>query len=138
MDRRCVPRSSASSCVTLPDDSVYGCSADSFPFVGRLPDDKGHYIAAGFAGHGMPRILLSTCHVTPLILQDLGIVNQQPECTLQYPPLPQPFHSTKSRMERLARTDLAAKWESEIQDGLSSSKKLFGIPDALSDGVASL
>lgn len=39
-------------------------------------------------------------------------------------------------MEALARLDLTERWERETQDGLASSSKLFGIPDALSDGAA--
>ena len=27
-------------------------SIDSFPFVGAIPDRGGHFIAAGFSGHG--------------------------------------------------------------------------------------
>lgn len=27
-------------------------SADSFPFIGPVPSREGHFIAAGFAGHG--------------------------------------------------------------------------------------
>lgn len=113
---------------------VYGCSADSFPFVGRLPDRDSQYIAAGFSGHGMPRILLSTCHIAPVILQDLGTVVVPPRCTLDYPPLPQPFHATRTRLERLRKLDLHAKLQAEIDAGLLSSKKVFDTPQNVPNG----
>lgn len=84
----------------------------------------------------MPRILLSTYHIVPLVLQDLGMVNRVPEFAHDYPPLPQPFHSTRARLERVRKQDLAARWDREVQDGLTSSKKVFSIPDAITDGIA--
>ena len=34
------------------DNTVETDSADMFPFIGRVPRRSGHWIAAGFAGHG--------------------------------------------------------------------------------------
>ena len=56
-----------------------------FPFVGAVPNKEGHWMAAGFVGHGkqydlfnrqfvrltaagMPRILLSTANIIPGVL----------------------------------------------------------------------
>jgi hypothetical protein len=113
----------------------------------------------------MPRILLSTCHIVPTILQDLKIIQSPPRCTLEYPPLPQPFHVTRSRLERLRKLDLHAKLQAELDAGLLSSKKVFPasaerangdlkgdeasrvlkevekvfpVPDAISDGMVGL
>jgi hypothetical protein len=32
--------------------TVYASSVDGFPFVGAVPNRNGHFVAAGFAGHG--------------------------------------------------------------------------------------
>lgn len=69
---------------------VDSMNIDGFPFVGAVPNRDGHLITPGFSGHGryisalafnlaaneysgMSRILLSTAHLTPLILDALGI-----------------------------------------------------------------
>lgn len=83
----------------------------------------------------MPRILLSTCHIVPVILQDLQIKQSPPPCTLEYPPLPQPFHATRSRLERLRKLDLHGKLQAELEAGLASSKKVFLAPSPGPNGI---
>ncbi|CAG8961849.1 hypothetical protein HYFRA_00014040 [Hymenoscyphus fraxineus] len=39
---------------------VVGISTDSFPFIGEHPEKEGHFIAAGFTGHGIPSSFPST------------------------------------------------------------------------------
>lgn len=87
-------------------------SIDSFPFVGAVPKRPGHFIAAGFAGHGMPRILLSTAHLVPLALAELGIEHAAPVLVKEFPSLPKPFEASEERVERLVKTaDVSAKVE---------------------------
>lgn len=86
----------------------------------------------------MPRILLSTAHVAPLILQSLGVAHTLPEVVTTYPPLPQPFHATAERIRRLQTVDAMAKFDEEVASGLASSKKSFAVPDSLSEAVARL
>ncbi|KZM21387.1 uncharacterized protein EKO05_0006148 [Ascochyta rabiei] len=122
-----------SSCAELGmEDDQGGCwsgietsSADAFPFVGPVPNRDGHYIAAGFAGHGMPRILLSAAHITPVVLDSLGVEYSQPLLATAYPPLPQPFHTTLERIERLQNTDPAAIIEEYRRGCAESAKKPF-------------
>lgn len=103
-------------------------SADAFPFVGPVPHRDGHYMAAGFAGHGMPRILPSAAHIAPLVLESLGIEYSQPRLTSAYPPLPQPFHATAERIQRLQRTDVATIAEQYKKGCEESAKKPFCDP----------
>ncbi|KAF1938601.1 DAO-domain-containing protein [Clathrospora elynae] len=100
-------------------------TADAFPFVGPVPNRNGHYIAAGFAGHGMPRVLLSAAHITPLVLESLGVEYDQPPLAAPFPPLPQPFRATAERIERLQNTDTAAIAESYKQSCEESANKPF-------------
>ncbi|CAK3917417.1 FAD dependent oxidoreductase [Lecanosticta acicola] len=101
-------------------------SIDSFPFVGSVPNRVGHWIAAGFAGHGMPRILLSTAHITPLLLKELGFEHSPPSLVQSYPSLPKPFHATAERVERLQQTaDVAAKKQAYLDNCEASAKKPF-------------
>ena len=105
--------------------SVQTSSADAFPFVGPVPNRDGHYIAAGFAGHGMPRILLSAAHIAPLVLRSLGLEFKCPSLTANYPPLPAPFRATAGRIERLQSTDVAAIAEQYKRGCEESARKPF-------------
>lgn len=101
-------------------------SIDSFPFVGAVPKRENQWMAAGFAGHGMPRILLSTAHVAPLVLKELGFEHSAPSLVETYPPLPKPFHATPERVERLQQTtDLDAKRQAYRASMEACAKKPF-------------
>ncbi|KAK5105869.1 hypothetical protein LTR62_001956 [Meristemomyces frigidus] len=120
-----------SAALSLPEDEG-GCwsgietfSADGWPFVGSLPNRDGQFIAAGFVGHGMPRILLSTAHITPLVLDSLGMEYKQPTLTAPYPALPRPFHVSAERVEKLQAFDLAVKMESFRASCKESAMKPF-------------
>jgi hypothetical protein len=106
-----------------------------------VPKRPGHYIAAGFAGHGkhtlllrittqltnkgMPRVLGSAAHITPLILESLGVEYSQPLIAASFPPLPQPFHATAERIERLQDTNVAGMVEEYNLRCKESAKKPF-------------
>lgn len=48
----------------------------------------------------MPRILLSSAYLAPLILGALGRKVEVPEHHKAYPPLPEPYKITEERLER--------------------------------------
>lgn len=73
----------------------------------------------------MPRILLSTAHITPLILDDLGIKLTPPSLVAAYPPLPKPFEATADRISSLQTVDSAAIFDKKAKDCLESAKKPF-------------
>lgn len=100
-------------------------SADAFPFVGAVPDRPGHIVAAGFNGHGMPRILLSTAHITPLVLTELGIKWTAPKLVEKYPPLPEPFVATAKRIKALQTADAKASYDASVKGHQESAKKPF-------------
>ncbi|OBT79094.1 hypothetical protein VF21_02492 [Pseudogymnoascus sp. 05NY08] len=104
---------------------VMSSSIDEFPFVGAVPNHKGDFIAAGFSGHGMPRILLSTAHVVPLILTSLGIESTPPALVAPYPALPKPFQIATDRMEKLQKINVKAKYEAEMKMNFESAKEEF-------------
>lgn len=104
---------------------VVSPTADAFPFVGPAPAREGHFIAAGFGGHGMPRILLSTAHLTPLVLDSLGIKWTTPALVTQYPPLPKPFVVTAKRVEMLQDYDMKAEYDEEVKANEAAAKKNF-------------
>ncbi|EUC40285.1 hypothetical protein COCMIDRAFT_9817 [Bipolaris oryzae ATCC 44560] len=80
-------------------------SADGFPFVGALPSRSNQFINAGYTGHGMSRILLSSASLAPLVLDALGLQYSPPQLAASYPALPQPFHATEYRIAKLQDTD---------------------------------
>ncbi|TVY30611.1 Gamma-glutamylputrescine oxidoreductase [Lachnellula hyalina] len=47
---------------------IMGYSSDFMPYVGDVPGKPGQLVAAGFSGHGMPLILLSTKGIAQMIL----------------------------------------------------------------------
>lgn len=73
----------------------------------------------------MPRILLSTAHVAPLILTSLGIESTPPALVAPYPPLPKPFHITTDRIDRLQKMDAEAKFEADVKSNLESAQEEF-------------
>lgn len=73
----------------------------------------------------MPRILLSTAHIVPGVLKALDFEYKQPALVAPYPPLPEPFHVTAERVERLQGIDLAAKAQAYRDSCRESSQKPF-------------
>ena len=74
----------------------------------------------------MPRILGSTAHITPLLLEYLGTEHKMPSMADVFPPLPTPFHATPERVERLVRTaDLEAKLKAYRERCAESAAKPF-------------
>ncbi|OKL63284.1 hypothetical protein UA08_01860 [Talaromyces atroroseus] len=49
---------------------IMGYSSDSAPHVGQVPSRPGQYISAGFTGHGMPVIFLTTKGLAEMILAE--------------------------------------------------------------------
>ena len=68
-----------------------GYSADFMPHIGEVPDKPGQYIIAGFNGHGMPQILLSSKGLA-LMVQD-GI-------SFEKTGIPRLFKTSKERISR--------------------------------------
>jgi hypothetical protein len=54
---------------------------------------------------GMPRILLSSAHIAPLVLDAIGFEHTQPRLAKSYPALPEPFNATADRLAKLQVTD---------------------------------
>ena len=86
---------------------------------------------------GMPRILLSTAHIIPGVLDSLGFEYEQPKLIASYPPLPKPFHVTAERVERLQTTDLDAKAEAYRESCGESSQKPFCMDERSTPHAAS-
>lgn len=104
---------------------VESTSVDSFPFVGPAPGHGGQFVAAGFNGHGMPRILLSTAHITPLILEGLGVKWAAPGLVAAYPPLPEPFVVTEERVKAFTEADARKHYEASVSAHEASAAKPF-------------
>lgn len=83
-------------------------------------------MAAGFAGHGMPRILLSAAHIVHKVLESLKWEHKAPALVANYPALPGPFHATAERVERLQQTaDLDARLQAYRESCQESAAKAF-------------
>lgn len=104
---------------------VEATTSDAFPFVGPVPGREGHFVAAGFNGHGMPRILLSTAHITPLVLSYLHTKAVTPALVKDFPSLPAPFVVTGERIARLQGVDFSAQMAAGVESGLQSGRKSF-------------
>lgn len=104
---------------------VEATTSDAFPFVGPVPGRGGQFVAAGFNGHGMPRILLSTAHIVPLVLSYLQIEATVPALVKDFPPLPEPFVVTGERIARLQSVDFPAKMVAGVESGLESGRRSF-------------
>lgn len=67
-----------------------GYNSDELPSVGEVPDRKGIFIAAGFEGHGMPVIFLTSKGIAEMVgkgkrFEEVGI--------------PRMYKTTKERLE---------------------------------------
>lgn len=74
---------------------------------------------------GMPRILLSTAHVVPAVLDLLGVAYTAPPEVAASPPLPEPYKVTRKRVEALQKVDTDAKFKGSEAGSIESSKKPF-------------
>lgn len=74
-----------------------GYSADTAPHIGEIPSRSGQYIAAGFNGHGMPVIYLSTKGLAQIILEDKPFHEVG---------VPRTFQTTAERLETVARGEI--------------------------------
>jgi hypothetical protein len=73
----------------------------------------------------MPRILLSTAHIAPLVLDSLGFDSKPPSLVSEFPPLPKPFAATAERLEALQNVDLEAAKEDYVKACKESAAKPF-------------
>lgn len=73
----------------------------------------------------MPRILLSTAHIAPLILRSIGVDYTAPGLVASYPPLPEAYRTTPERIQALQSVDASAKYNASIKSHLESSQKAF-------------
>jgi hypothetical protein len=88
----------------------------------------------------MPRILLSTAHLVPQVLEHLAIPYSTPGLLKDVPALPTPFDLTQERLDKLKEFDLEAYFDADVQAGLASSTKSFikTKPLALEDKLETL
>lgn len=93
----------------LPADMlvVMGYSSDFMPHIGAVPNKPGQFIIAGFSGHGMPEILLSSKGVGAMVRD--GVSFEQTG-------LPYMFKTTAERLESKSsplEESLRPLWETE-------------------------
>ncbi|KAH7303824.1 FAD dependent oxidoreductase-domain-containing protein [Stachybotrys elegans] len=86
---------------------IMGYSSDFMPHLGDVPDKPGQFIIAGFSGHGMPEILLSSKAIASLIRNGVP---------LEQSGIPKMFKTSKKRItEKGSRLEesLRSLWEPE-------------------------
>jgi len=71
--------------------TVMGYSADFMPHVDLVPDKPGPFIIAGFNGHGMPQIMLSSKGLAAMVCN---------ETPFEQTGLPRLLNTTKERVGR--------------------------------------
>ncbi|EFW98514.1 FAD dependent oxidoreductase superfamily [Grosmannia clavigera kw1407] len=67
---------------------IMGWTADFMPYVGPVPGRPGQFICAGFSGHGMPQVLLSS----------KAVVAMMAGSPYDHTGLPPPFEPTEARL----------------------------------------
>lgn len=75
----------------------------------------------------MPRVLLSSAHLAPLVLDALGLEHSTPQllAAASYPALPQPFRVTEERIASLQGTDPEKVLQTYREQCAASAKKPF-------------
>jgi glycine/D-amino acid oxidase-like deaminating enzyme len=61
---------------------IMGYNSDSLPSIGEVPGREGCFIAAGFEGHGMPVIFLTTKGVAKMVAE--GVKYEDAEIPVIY------------------------------------------------------
>ncbi|KAH8169238.1 FAD dependent oxidoreductase domain-containing protein [Sarocladium implicatum] len=88
---------------------IMGYSSDFMPHLGAVPDKPGQYIIAGFSGHGMPEILLSSRGVASMVRDNK---------TFEQTGLPRMFKTSKERVtakKSLLEESLEGLWEKHAE-----------------------
>lgn len=70
---------------------IMGYSADLMPWVGEMPGKPGIFVAAGYTGHGMPRVLACSVAIAALVRGDIK--------SLKETNVPQPYWITEDRLQ---------------------------------------
>ena len=70
---------------------VMGYSFDSNPHIGAVPEKLGQFVIAGFNGHGMPVIWLSSKGLAKMLIEEVDFEKSG---------MPRLFKTTKERIER--------------------------------------
>jgi hypothetical protein len=92
-------------------------------------------MAAGFTGHGMPRILLSTADLVPKVLDYLKVAQKTPSIIANVPALPKPYALTRERLDGLKSLSREKYLQDDIDANLLSAKKAFMQPKPPQAGV---
>lgn len=69
---------------------ILGYTNDLMPYAGAIPSKEGQFICAGFNGHGMPSILLTSKGIAKMIVGD---------CAFEKTGVPLPFKVTPARLQ---------------------------------------
>lgn len=75
----------------------------------------------------MPRILLSSAHLAPLVLDAIGFQHSTPQllASASYPALPEPFQVTEERIAKLQGTDPESMLQAYREQCEASAKKPY-------------
>lgn len=93
--------------------AVMGYSSDFMSHIGGIPERPGQFILAGFSGHGMPEILLSSKAVVAMVRDGIPFENTG---------LPSIFKTTTQRIASKSsplEESLRPLWETKIKAKLS-------------------
>lgn len=93
--------------MSADDCVVMGYSADFMPHVGNVPGKPGQFIIAGFNGHGMPQILLSSKALANMINDGARFEDTE---------LPRLFKTSEARISRRdspLEDSLRSLWEQD-------------------------
>ncbi|KAK7457475.1 hypothetical protein CaCOL14_001504 [Colletotrichum acutatum] len=88
---------------------IMGYSSDFMPHLGGVPGKLGQYIIAGFSGHGMPEILLSSKGVAAMIRDGASFESTE---------LPRIMETSRARIERKdspLEDELKSLWEDDVK-----------------------
>ena len=93
---------------------VMGYSSDFVPHIGEVPEKPGQFVIAGFSGHGMPEILLSSRAVAALVRNGTPIEQSG---------VPRVFKTSKARITAKG-SPLEESLQSLWEDNVSTRPKL--------------
>jgi hypothetical protein len=89
---------------------VMGYSTDSMPHVGQVPGRSNQFLVAGFTGHGMPQVFLSSKAVVDMMMDQVEFKGTA---------VPLIYETSQKRLDNMHNAILEGWKDSQLQAALS-------------------
>ena len=83
-----------------------GYSTDNVPHIGAIPGRDNQFIIAGFSGHGMPQVFLSSKGIASMVVEGSGFESTS---------IPRLYKTTQTRLDS-CKNSVLELWEASLKN----------------------